>query len=110
MKLNERQLNQRLSEQAYDSSVHVVHDPGQDFTVSYIITDVDDNRVWVRAAAAKRNPKDNFCRRIGRLISGGRILSGKGEGMGIPVSLPRTSEDWRFLDSTVTTLMGMGVS
>lgn len=103
MKLNETQLNARLVAQAVDGEVHVIHDPEHNYTSSYIITGVDpDNvRVAVRAAIARRNPRDNFCRRIGRLISKGRLNAGNHLAIDLQMDVPEDAESWRQFDAAV---------
>lgn len=108
MKHTETQLDNVLSHRAADEAVHVVHDSEQNFTISYIVTDViDDGQMQglsVTASIARRNPEDNFCRRLGRLISKGR-LANDGDSQVLLYQernqLPETSEQWRALDAFV---------
>jgi len=100
MKQRESYLDQELSRLSQDRSVHVVHSANQNMTVSYIIVNHDTGPTVV-AHTAKRNPKDNFSRRIGRLISKGRLLAGKGRRHVHIDYIPQNAEQWRALDRKV---------
>lgn len=109
MKLSEAQLDNVLAHHAVDERVHIIHDKGRRFTVAYVITgQVDDDQMQglaINAAIARRNPDDNFDRRIGRLVSKGRLVDGKNAtallNQNTGSDLPFTSSEWRALDTFV---------
>jgi hypothetical protein len=106
MKYNEVQLDNVLSHRAVDAQVHVIHSKKQEWTISYIITDrvndVEMQGIVVSAAAARRNPADNFNRRLGRLISKGRLANdGETHTILSGEDVPATAQEWRELDRLV---------
>lgn len=109
MKQRESYLDQELLKLSKDGAVHVVHSADHNMTVSYIIIMhpiIMHPRGGLVAIAhvAKRNPKDNFCRRIGRLISKGRLLQSRGRRHVDIDSIPTTADEWRALDRRVLEL------
>lgn len=106
MKRTEARLDRELSTLSVDNTVHIIHShnkPDGHRTSAYIIRGTTDEYMIVAVATANCNPKDNFCRRVGRLIAKGRLLAGKGVEVAIMGMnrLPENSNEWRRLDRAV---------
>lgn len=109
----ERQLDKQLQAYAVDGRVHVMHRPMQqqgddaqlDTTFAYIVEEViidGKPELMVSWAVAHKNPKDNFCRRIGRLIAKGRLAHPQYFASTFSIQqMPETAEQWRQLDDRV---------
>lgn len=106
----ERYLDEELQSLAVDGRVHVLHRPMKeqgdnaqlDTTFAYIIERDTAGDLWISYAVARRNPKDNFCRRIGRIIAKGRLADPKAcpEEIEIDV-MPQCTDGWRTLDDMI---------
>lgn len=57
------------------SDIHIIQRPGLGLTVGYIINTIE--HIQIKLAIARTSPKDNYCRKTGRMIVMGRLKSTK---------------------------------